>query len=151
MTKRKTIAVFFIAVVLCSICLLVVGCLDKNKKHNVSMKIVCEEVIDGKTIGVKRAEWTFAPDVDEMHIEREYDGNQYEFLPAYEDYDVIYSTYHWKACAEVHSSLFMKGEPKENIRKYVCEKGEYTLIVYAFPTIHDDYNPRILRLYISVK
>lgn len=42
---------------------------DVNKKYDVTIRIACE---DG---GV----WTFPPDVEEMHIEREYDGKEHRY------------------------------------------------------------------------
>ena len=151
MTKRKIISVLLIAVVLCSVCWLISGCSNKNKKIDASMKIVCKEVVDGKATGAVLGEWTFPSDINEMHIEREYDGKEYfYYLSEYESKFYI-NKIEWKKCVEVHSALLMEGEPKDSIRKFVCEKGEYALLVYAFPTIYDDYNPRLLRLCISVK
>lgn len=129
-----------------------VGC--TNKKYDVTMKVVCRELIDDSYYGGVVEEWIFTPDIEEMHTEREYDGKEY-----------VYSVYQYnlpdhprwsrKWLSPSGKNGFVSSLGKVNQRydekdpQSVCERGEYVYHCTADRT-SDLWNYRTIRLYITV-
>ena len=132
------------------------GCNDKDKKYDVSMRIVCSQLIDGERVG-RFGEYVFTPDIEEMHIEREYDGNEYVYyLEKYNLPDHPELRYEWIKPDFDGPNVFtsyldfvdrnVNDEPPET----VCEPGEYRFTVLARRT-SILWNFRNIILYITVK
>lgn len=156
MTKRKNISVFLITVVIWGVCLLMAGCPAKERKYDVSIKIVCREVVNGKLTGPILGEWIFTPDIDEMHIEREYDGKAYQYyiykynLPKHPRLSGEWFSLYGEGANVFEFSLWKEGQTSGNRPKNVCEKGLYCLSVEACGT-SNIWNQRFVDLYITVK
>ena len=160
MSKTKIISVIIIAIMLCGICLLMAGCPAKepeDKKYDVWMKIVCQEIVNGKTTGPILGEWIFSPDESEMHIEREYDGKQYKYyIDKYSIPDHPTLSGNWLALNGSGSNVFHTGMMIEGhiagtpAPKYVCERGKYCYTFRAQST-STIWRYRVARLYVDVK
>lgn len=155
---KKVLAVILSLLLLLSVCFVVAGC--KEKKYDVAIKLNYCEVENGLRVYPSLGEIIFDKDTDEIYIEREYDGKEYDYyFVAYEN--PVYGTKEsrteqWiERSSSAHSSLWKEGDPKDTLYKYVGDKGNYCLTIYAFchPETYNHYplwNSRILRLYISV-
>ena len=157
MTKTKIISIFIIAIMLFSICLLMAGCPAEDpddKKYDVSMKIVCKEIVNGKTTGPILGEWIFTPDVSVIRISREYDGKQYDYyldsynLPDHPRWSNYWLEPTYGGANRFSVRLGIKGQTGED-PKCVYEKGEYCLSVLAAGS-SDIWNYRSISLYITV-
>ena len=154
---RKWIGVFLcITFALCLITC-AAGCDDKDKKYDGSMRIVCSQLIDGERVG-RFGEYVFTPDIEEMHIEREYDGNEYVYyLEKYNLPDHPELRYEWLEPGFGGANVFTSYLnwvhvylPADEAPKTVCEKGEYLFSVAASST-SNIWNYRNIDLYITVK
>ena len=155
MTKTiKTTSLMLIAILLCALILVFAGCPAKGEqKYDVTIKIVCTEFVKGQPWGWGPVleEWVFTPDIVEMHTERKYDGKEYVYyVYAYSLPDHPTLKGHWidpssdrnPVCrASLAVEGHMAGEP---MPKYVCEKGEYCLLVNAGLT--STFNYRAIHL-----
>ncbi|MCH5156497.1 MAG: hypothetical protein J1G02_01305 [Clostridiales bacterium] len=156
---KKVLAVVLSVLFLLSVCFIVAGC--KDKKYDVAIKLCYCEVQDGFRVAPVLGEIIFDKDTDELYIEREYDGKEYDYYfyayenPLYKGKDII-GVHQWISWSRSsHSSLWREGDPKEKLCKTVCERGNYCLTIYAFShpeaeEVYEKWNSRILRLYISV-
>lgn len=152
--KKKAVAIVLTILIFLGVCLIVTGCKEK-KKYDVTIKIACKEVVNGRATESVCGEWIFTPDIDEMHIEQEYDGKQYVYyvesysLPKHPTLDGWYKPTGY-APNTFDVSLAFQGQMwyDEN-PKYVCEKKNYCLLVQA-DQISDLWNYRCVRLYIDV-
>lgn len=159
MTKRKITSVFLIAVILCGVCLIAAGCPaenEENKKYDVTMKIACKEVVNGRLTGPVLGEWIFTPNVKEMYIEREYDGRQYAYyldkynLPQHPSWSTVWFSVYGEGANVFYSSLWKEGQTSENRPKYVSDTGLYCFSVEASGT-SNIWNQRFIYLYVTVK
>ena len=160
---KKILAVTLSTLLLCGACILVAGC---EKKYDVAFKLHYVEVQDGKRVEPVLGELIFDKDTNEIHIERKYDGKEYEyFVVQYDDpkYDqrLIYEEdtagYHWVTIfGDLYFSLWKDGEELESLcESTVCERGNYCYTYYmayssSLPERWQYLNTRILRLYITV-
>ncbi len=152
MSKVKriiSIGFTFILMLCMSICF--VGCKDKedeeNKKYDVSIRIACE---DGGM-------WTFPPDVEELHIERAYDGKEHRYyIHSYQLVDHPRWGDEWFTPKGEGANVFgfyllytdLDGTQNTELT-HIREKGEYIITVNAQST-SDLWNFRELYLYITV-
>lgn len=69
-----------VAVTLLSVCVAATSCSPKEKKYDVSVKVVRREVSkQGHFVGPVLEEWIFTPDISELTIVMENDGKKYDF------------------------------------------------------------------------
>ncbi|MCX4287361.1 MAG: hypothetical protein OSJ68_08790, partial [Clostridia bacterium] len=131
--KSKIIALLLVALTLGGMCLVIAGCTDEPTVYDVPMKVIYSDPYDRFHYWPTLGEWIFEPGVDEMHIELAYDGKEYRFS-LFECFLPVYSNASkWvQRFGEVYYSLTKDGEPKDSERQYVCEKGEYELLIIAF-------------------
>lgn len=155
MTKtRKILAVLMCLLTLLIVCCNVVGC--SKRKYDVSIKIACSEVINGKYTGRVLETFIFKPGVDEMHIERKYDGREYRYyvyqfnLPCHPQWSQTWFTPNDSGDDVFQSKLMRIGQKvDEESPKTVCERGEYCKWVYASNT-STLWKSRSINLYIKV-
>ncbi len=157
MSETKLISILLVVVVLVGICVLLAFCegQNQNRKMDVSIRIVCEEVDErGRLCGTPHGAWIFTPGLDEIYIEREYDGKQYLYyvqkynFPRYSDEWFTPTGYG----GDAFSSSLWKSEIEsgQEMPKVVCDKGEYCFTVNALG-ISDLWNERTVKLFITVK
>ncbi len=155
--KKVTGVLLCITFALCLITC-VAGCNDKDRKYDVSMRIVCSQLIDGERVGVF-GEYVFTPDIEEMHIEREYDGNEYVYyLEKYNLPDHPELRYEWiepdfdgpNVFEHTKDFYFVAENGETSITYSVKEKGEYIYQPYA-DSSSNIWNYRRIKLYITVK
>ncbi len=151
MNKLKRIFSICFAVVF-TLCLSVsvFGCKDKEAnsdgKYDVTIRIACD---DGGS-------WVFPPDVEEIRIERYFDGEEHRYyIDAYQLPDRPGGKDRWISPAGEGANVFDSSYGKVNQRydeedpKSICEKGEYYFYVRATDT-SNLWNARTVRLYITV-
>ncbi len=123
-----------------------VGCTEKDKKYDVAIKVA-------NNYG---QEWVFTPDVDELHYEFEYTGE--EMTVGVDEYYVYGDPQvgdRWLDCAGVainyfHSRLGYRSlEGTTPQVDSVVEKGDYCYTVHADG--NSSWNYRTVRLFITVK
>ncbi len=121
---------------------------DVNKKYDVTIRIACE---DG---GV----WTFPPDVEEMHIEREDDGKEHRYyIQSYQLAEHPRWGNEWLAPKGEGANVFgfhllytdLNGKQSTELTQ-IKEKGDYIITVNASST-SDLWVFREIYLYITVK
>ena len=134
------------AILMFCICFSFVGCNDKEKKYDVSIKIANNY---GST-------WIFTPDIDVLRYEFEYTGEEMRFridswnLPKHPRWSE-----EWFAPNTSGANVFQASYGKVNQMhyeekpKFICERGEYYYRVYA-DTTSDLWNSRTVYLYITV-
>ena len=155
---KKILSVILSTLLLLSVFFIVAGC---KKKYDVGFKLYYVEVQDGKRVLPVLGELIFDKDTDELYIEREYDGKEYEyFIAQYENptYNPRHSSTKslWSnTVGDLYFSLTKEGEQLEDLRETVCERGNYCYTYYIvhganLPENYSSINPRILRLYISI-
>ena len=122
-----------------------VGCSDKEKKYDVSVKVKNSE---GST-------WIFVPKVDTMKCEIYYTGTEITFwvdsynLPNHPDYKDIWFEVD-KSPNLIYGSLGKINQKKYEAKpKSICEPGEYYYHVYT-ESPSDLWNCRTAYLYITV-
>lgn len=153
---RKILAIVLMSLLLISVCFIASGC---EKKYDVSFQINCIEVQDGKRVVDSLGILIFDKDTDELYIERQYDGKEYQYyVMCYENprYDPKFSSpyFQWITVGRPHTSLWKEGTPTDSICETICERGNYCYTFYIDFSNRLEYQPlinsRILRLYISV-
>ena len=127
-------------------CFSLVGCGDKEKKYDVSIKIRNSE---GST-------WIFTPDVDELKYEFEYTGEEMRFwIDSWNLPDHPRWSNEWFEPNTSGANVFQASYGKigqmhyEEKPKFICERGEYYYRIYADST-SDLWNSRTVFLYITV-
>ena len=148
--KILTMLLTFILVLCTSISF--VGCKggisNKDGKYDVTIRIACD---DGGM-------WVFTPDVDEIRIERDYDGQEHKYyIDAYQLFEKPGWEDKWISPdgegANVFqiSILYVDNEGNYNTQlKKVCNPGEYIITVDASKT-STLWEFREVYLYITVK
>ena len=121
---------------------------DKDGKYDVTIRVACD---DGE-------KWVFTPDVDEIKIERDYDGQEHKYYidayqlserPGWEDKWISPDV----EGANVFNfdMLFTDINGKQNGKlRTVKEQGEYAIIVEANST-STLWKYRSIILYVTVK
>lgn len=143
----KLLSILLITITL-SLCFLV-GCnIKKEKKYDVTMKVVCST----------GEEWIFTPDVEELHWELEYDGIERTFnIAKYKLEKHPRWGDQWFDPSPYGANVFMsyllykgeKGWQNLEVRK-ITQPGEYCYDAYADST-SDLWRYRSVQLYIAVK
>lgn len=140
---KKTMAILMCVLTLLSVCCFAAGCPQKepeDKKYDVTIKIACQETIWGyEYVGPILNVWYFTPDIDEMHIERKYDGKQYRYfvyqynLPNHPLLGNDWSEPSFGGPNYIYTNLYSLADdaPPGGHLKFVCEKGEYMLEIRA--------------------
>lgn len=153
--KRKLLAIVLIALILCATCCVFAGCPYEpdDGKRDITIKVVCVAVMDDQSHSSIQGEWVFPPDVDEMHITQKYDGFRYLYYgeayswskhPTENEWHKPDSSKGQRFSSSLGKDGVMAGEEKP---KYVYEKGEYCVSIYAAATI---WHERSVKLYITV-
>lgn len=158
MTKTKILSIVLIVVTLCGLCLVFAGCPEKEQeRYDILIKVICKEVINDRVTGPILDEWIFPVGTDELYTEREYDGKQYTYTLYRFNYPnhPRWSKY-WFSPSSGCPTMFDRSFDKKRVvteepaPKYVCEKGEYSLILDAYGK-RDEFKNRTVRLFITVK
>ena len=152
-TLRKILTVGLVLMLTFCVSSFWVGCdsekePEKDKKYDVTIRIACD---DG-------GEWVFPPDVDEIRIERTYNGMEHRYYvdayqladkPGWEDAWITPSG----EGANVFTSDFLftdvNGKQDGQLRT-VKERGEYSIIFTARAT-STLWKYRSIILYVTVK
>ena len=135
MRKRKIFTFLLTIVLTLCTCIGFVGCkgneTPKDGKYDVSIRVVCD---DGGS-------WDFSPDVDEIRIERNYDGREHRYyvgayqLAEHPQFGDSWLTPSGEGANVFHSNLAYRDENgKVSEVKKVKERGEYCLNVNASQT-----------------
>ena len=120
----------------------------KSGKYDVTIRIACD---DGET-------WEFTPDVDEIRVERDYDGEEHRYyVDAYKLSDHPKWSNKWLEPKGEGADVFnfdmlftdMNGEQDGKLRT-VKNQGEYAIIVEANAT-STLWKYRSVILYVTVK
>ena len=147
-SKKKIIGVLIALVLLFTALIACVGCAEerKDKKYDVAIKVA-------NNYG---QEWIFTPDVDELHYEFEYTGE--EMAVGVDEYYVYGDPQvgdRWLDCAGASINYFhsrLGYRSLEGTTPYVdsvVEKGDYCYTVHADG--NSTWNHRTVRLFIKVK
>ena len=122
-----------------------VGCTEKDKKYDVAIKVA-------NNYG---QEWVFTPDVDELHYEFEYTGEEMTFgVDEYYVYGDPQVGDRWLDCAGASVNCFKATYWYKNLEgetsspRIIKDKGEYSI---HYMTNQASWNYRSVRLYITVK
>ena len=122
-----------------------VGCTEKDKKYDVAIKVA-------NNYG---QEWVFTPDVDELHYEFEYTGEEMTFgVDEYYVYGDPQVGDRWLDCAGASVNWFKATYWYKNLDgetsspRIIKDKGEYSI---HYMTNQASWNYRSVRLYITVK
>ncbi len=164
MTKVKVFSTIFLSIILFGMSLFVAGCpsqYDKPNSCDVLICVSCREVDDNGRYDENTptvANWIFNIGTDEIYVECEYDGKQYEYYVSqyyfagldgkggkWFDADVegphAFATYFEKEDGQIVQ--FPYGN-------YTREKGNYCLTVVTSGSAHL-WKDRTVKLYITVK
>ena len=152
MVKRKIIAVILIIIVLCSMCCIMSACPKKDKKYDVTIKVVCYEEVMGVRVGPVLEEFIFTPDTRVLYTEREYDGKRYDYFASRYSYP-NHPEYPPDQWFSTHDGRYLSNNlhqgPGNNRLPYICEPGEYVLNV-SVPNI-SGWKSRDVYLIITIK
>ena len=154
MKKRKIFTILLTLMLAFCTCIGFVSCKEpsgqtgsQNQKYDVSIRVACD---DGNS-------WVFTPDVEEIRIERNYDGSEHRYyvqayqLPEHPQFGDTWLSPSGEGANVFQSSLAYRDENgKVSELKLVKERGEYCLNVYASHT-STLWNTRTILLYITVK
>ena len=129
------------------ICFSFVGCDDKEKKYDVSIKIANNY---GST-------WIFTPDIDVLRYEFEYTGEEMRFwidswnLPKHPRWSKEWFAPNTSGANVFHKSMLYcpPGGKNEESKGAVKERGEYIITIEADST-SNIWNARFVDLYINV-
>ena len=150
-TLRKILTIGLAFVLMFCVSSFFVGCdgekePEKDKKYDVTIRIACD---DG-------GEWVFPPDVDEIRIERTYNGMEHRYYvdayqladkPGWED---AWITPSGEGANVFQCHLAYRNESGKVAEvKSVKERGEYCLNIHASKT-STFWNVRTVLLYITV-
>ena len=146
-SKKKIIGVLIALVLLFTALIACVGCAEerKDKKYDVAIKVA-------NNYG---QEWIFTPDVDELHYEFEYTGE--EMTVGVDEYYVYGDPQvgdRWLDCAGASINYFSGSywykspEGEYGDTRIIVEKGEYSI---QYMTQNSSWNNRSVILYITVK
>ncbi len=146
-SKKKIIGVLIALVLLFTALIACVGCAEerKDKKYDVAIKVA-------NNYG---QEWIFTPDVDELHYEFEYTGE--EMTVGVDEYYVYGDPQvgdRWLDCAGASINYFSGSywykspEGEYGDTRIIMEKGEYSI---QYMTQNSSWNNRSVILYITVK
>ena len=135
------------AILMFCMCFSFVGCDDKEKKYDVSIKIANNY---GST-------WIFTPDIDELRYEFKYTGEEMRFwIDSWNLPDHPRWKYEWFAPNTSGANVFHKsmlycppGGKNEESKGAVKERGEYIITIEADST-SNIWNVRFVDLYINV-
>lgn len=134
MKRTKIISIALISLILCGICLLAAGCPEKQEeKYELSLQIICAEIINGYIFGPFVDEWIVTPDMTEINIEREYDGKQYGFrfnsfnIPNHPKWSE--SWFSVGAGEIVYSTQELYKDNNSQKGAFIQEKGQYRLYI----------------------
>ena len=146
-SKKKIIGVLIAFVLLFTALIACVGCAEeeKDKKYDVAIKVA-------NNYG---QEWIFTPDVDELHYEFEYTGEEMTFgVDEYYVYGDPQVGDRWLDCAGASVNWFKATYWYKNLEgetsspRIIKDKGEYSI---HYMTNQASWNYRSVRLYITVK
>ena len=119
-----------------------------NGKYDVTIRIACDDE--------STETWVFTPDVEEIRIEREYDGQEHRYyIDAYQlvDHprwsDTWFDPYPYGANVFDGSLAYRNQDGQVSIVKKVKECGEYCFNIHASET-SNLWNFRSIDLYINV-
>ena len=136
------------AILIFCMCFSFVGCDDKEKKYDVSIKIANNY---GST-------WIFTPDIDELRYEFEYTGEEMRFwidswnLPKHPRWSEKWFEPNTSGANVFHKSMLYTapGEKRQVWRGPVKERGEYIILCEADST-SDLWYFRAVYLYVTIK
>ena len=131
-TIRRICSLVGSLILMFCMCFSLVGCGDKEKKYDVSIKIRNSE---GST-------WIFTPDVDELKYEFEYTGEEMRFwidswnLPDHPRWKNEWFAPNTSGANVFHKSMLYTapGEKRQVWRGPVKERGEYIILCEADST-----------------
>ena len=119
-----------------------------NGKYDVTIRIACDDE--------SMETWVFTPDVEEIRIEREYDGQEHRYyIDAYQlvDHprwsDTWFDPYPYGANTFTSYLAYCNDVGKVSDVQSVKERGQYCLNIQADET-SDFWNFRSIDLYINV-
>lgn len=147
-TIRRICSLVGSLILMFCMCFSLVGCGDKEKKYDVSIKIRNSE---GST-------WIFTPDVDELKYEFEYTGEEMRFwidswnLPDHPRWKNEWFAPNTSGANVFHKSMLYTapGEKRQVWRGSVKERGEYIILCEADST-SDLWYFRAVYLYVTIK
>ena len=129
----------------------------KPKKYDATVKIYCKA--DGGRAGFGDGsdyctEWVFSPDVNEMHIEQEYDGREYRFyvysyqLEKHPEWSKFWLNPdgHNGFYTSLHYVNQRYDQPSPEV---ICERGEY-YYTFQTDTVSQFIEFRTIYLYVTV-
>lgn len=163
MKKKRVLLVILIFTIMYTTLCTFAGCSqDKKLIYDVEMRISCKRVdSDGAMRGSDVDAWVFPVDVSELYVERNYDGNRYGLYlsgikypdDAIRKLNMRTEENGWIGRSTASHFSLWKGDSKEDVCYYICERGNYTFVIYDCGKKDRSYtyNDRILRLYITVK
>lgn len=122
-----------------------ISCTNSGK-YDVTIRIACD---DGGT-------WVFTPDVDEIRIERNYDGQEHRYyvdayqLPDHPRWGTMWLEPKGDGADIFHVHLAYRNESGQVVEtKRISDRGEYCLHVNASRS-SDLWNERTVLLYVMV-
>ena len=152
MRKRKIFTFLLTLLLTLCTCIGFIGCkgneTPKDGKYDVSIRVVCD---DGGS-------WDFSPDVDEIRIERNYDGREHRYyVGAYQLAEHPQFGDSWLTPSGEGANIFhfnmlytdSNGKQNAQLRK-VKDRGEYAILISAGST-SNLWNYRKIILYVTVK
>ena len=155
MKKRKIFTILLTLMLAFCTCIGFVACKEpsgqtgsQNQKYDVSIRVACD---DGNS-------WVFTPDVDEIRIERNYDGNEHRYyvqayqLPEHPQFGDTWLSPSGEGANIFHFSILYtdpNGKQSTELRK-VKDRGEYAILISAGST-SDLWKYRKIILYVMVK
>ncbi len=123
----------------------------RNGKYDVTIRIACDDE--------STETWVFTPDVEEIRIEREYDGQEHRYyIDAYQLVDHPRYEEQWFSPKGEGANVFggemlytsSTGEQEVFSKFIVKDRGQYNIHIYA-STTSSLWNYRSIDLYITVK
>ena len=155
MKKRKIFTILLTLMLAFCTCIGFVACKEpsgqtgsQNQKYDVSIRVACD---DGNS-------WVFTPDMDEIRIERNYDGSEHRYyvqayqLPEHPQFGDTWLSPSGEGANVIYSSILYTapdGKQSTELRK-VKDRGEYVITIDASHT-SNLWNFREVYFYITVK
>ncbi|MCM1289478.1 MAG: hypothetical protein NC132_02355 [Corallococcus sp.] len=145
--KRKSVSVIMLVALLACVCLSMASCGDG--KQDITIRVVRVFVTENGISGAHiEKEYIFTPDVDEIHIEQQYDGYRYGFyIHSYGFAEWPANGERWKKATGAKGRRFQSTLISSVSTTYVCDRGQYVLECY---TVGVTWNYREFKLIIDV-
>lgn len=158
--RKKFFSVILATLLICCFAVTLVGCNNKNKKYDVSLKIIRRRVSDVDPeyySGEILEKIIFTPDTSELSVSFPYDGNKYRYYlfqynisdsPELSDHWLNYDTNINGGLTYQERTFFVVGGSEQE-RSWLCESGQYyyqcTISEYS-----ESVKPRTVQLNVAI-